>query len=116
MKRFSAVLLVSLLTISAYAQHTDENNTLLWKISGNGLEKPSYLFGTIHMLCADDAVLSDNMKKAISSCDQVYFEVDMDNLFEMIGAIGKMKMNGDTTLQDLLSKDDYKKVKSYFES
>ena len=116
MKRFSAVLLVSLLTISAFAQHADENKTLLWKISGNGLEKPSYLFGTIHMLCADDAVLSSNMKKAISSCDEVYFEVDMDNLFEMIGALGKMKMNGDTTLQDLLSKEDYKKVKDYFES
>lgn len=116
MKRISAVLLVSLLAISAQAQHADENNTLLWKISGSGLEKPSYLFGTIHMLCADDAVLSSNMKKAISECDEVYFEVDMDNLFEMIGAIGKMKMTGDTTLQDLLSKEDYKKVKNYFES
>ena len=116
MKRFSAVLLVSLLAISAHAQHADENKTLLWKISGNGLEKPSYLFGTIHMLCADDAVLSSNMKKAISSCDEVYFEVDMDNLFEMIGAISKMKMTGDTTLQDLLSKEDYKKVKNYFET
>ena len=116
MKRISAVLLVSLLAISAHAQHADENNTLLWKISGNGLEKPSYLFGTIHMLCADDAVLSSNMKAAIRECDEVYFEVDMDNLFEMIGAIGKMKMTGDTTLEDLLSKEDYKKVKNYFES
>jgi uncharacterized protein YbaP (TraB family) len=34
----------------------------------------------------------------------------------MLGALGKMKMNGDTTLQDLLSKEDYKKVKNYFES
>jgi len=116
MKRISAVLLISLLAISSHAQHADENKTLLWKISGNGLEKPSYLFGTIHMLCADDAVLSSNMKKAISSCDEVYFEVDMDNLFEMIGAISKMKMTGDTTLQDLLSKEDYKKVKNYFET
>jgi len=56
------------------------------------------------------------MKKAIRECDEVYFEVDMDNLLEMIGAIGKMKMTGDTTLQDLLSKEDYKKVKDYFES
>jgi uncharacterized protein YbaP (TraB family) len=116
MKRISAALLVSLLAISAFAQHTNDNNTLLWKISGNGLEKPSYLFGTIHMLCADDAVLSNNMKNVISNCDEVYFEVDMDNLFEMIGAIGKMKMTGDTTLQDLLSKEDYKKVKNYFET
>ena len=116
MKRISAVLLVSLLAISAHSQHADEKNTLLWKISGNGLEKPSYLFGTIHMLCADDAVLSSNMKNAIRECDEVYFEVDMDNLLEMFGAIGKMKMNGDTTLQDLLSKEDYLKVKNYFEN
>ncbi len=116
MKRISAVLLVSLLAISTHAQHADENNTLLWKISGHGLEKTSYLFGTIHMLCADDAVLSSNMRSVLRECDEVYFEVDMDNLFEMIGAIAKMKMTGDTTLQDLLSKEDYKKVKNYFES
>ena len=116
MKRISAFLLVSFLAVSAYAQQADENKTLLWKISGNGLEKPSYLFGTIHMLCADDAILSSNMKKVISSCDEVYFEVDLDNLLEMMTAMGKMKMTGDTTLQDLLSQEDYKKVKNYFEN
>jgi uncharacterized protein YbaP (TraB family) len=116
MKRISAALLVSLLAFSSCAQHTDENNTLLWKITGNGLEKPSYLFGTIHLLCADDAALSSNFKKIISSCDEVYFEVDLEDLFDMFGAIDKMKMNGDTTLEDLLSKEDYKKVKDYFES
>jgi uncharacterized protein len=115
MKRFSAGLAVSLLTLAAVAQ-PGENNTLLWKISGNGLTKPSYLFGTIHMLCAGDAVLSDNLKKAISNADEIYFEVDLDNMFEMLFAMNKMKMNGDTTLQDLLSKEEYKKVKNYFES
>jgi len=115
MKHISAVLLVSFLSVAALGQDNKENNTLLWKISGNGLEKPSYLFGTIHMLCADDAGLSKNMKRVISECDEVYFEVDMDNMFEMLGAMGKMKMTGDTTLKDLLSKEDYKKVKDYFE-
>lgn len=114
MKKFTVGFLISLISVSALAQK--ENNTLLWKISGNGLEKPSYLFGTIHMLCEEDAVLSDNMKKAIRDCDEVYFEVDMDNLFEMFGAMGKMKMLGDTTLSDLLSAEDYEKVKNYFES
>jgi uncharacterized protein YbaP (TraB family) len=107
--------LVSLVSLSVLAQSAKENNTLLWKISGNGLEKPSYLFGTIHMICKEDALLSDNMKKAISDCDEVYFEVDMDNVFEMFGAMNKMKMRNDTTLQELLSEDDYKKVKDYFE-
>jgi uncharacterized protein YbaP (TraB family) len=68
------------------------------------------------MLCADDDTLSDQMKNVIRKVDNIYFEVDIDNLMEMLGVIGKMKMRGDTTLQDLLSQDDYKKVKDYFES
>lgn len=116
MKKLSAGLLVTLVSLSALSQDSKENNTLLWKISGNGLEKPSYLFGTIHLLCKDDALLSDNMKKAIGEVDEVYFEVDLDNLFEMLGAMNKMKMRDDTTLHELLSEADYKKVKDFFET
>lgn len=116
MKRFSAIVLGSMIAITALAQKNNTDNTLLWKISGNGLKKPSYLFGTIHMLCADDAVLSDSLKNVIKRVQEVYFEVDLDNMFEMLGVMSKMKMKGDTTLQDLLSEDDYKKVKNYFES
>lgn len=116
MKRLTTGLLFSLLALTAMAQGGKENNTLLWKISGNGLTKPSYLFGTMHLLCADDALLSPNLKKAINECDEVYFEVDLDNLLEMLGAFKEMKMKGDTTLHDLLSKKDYEKVREYFET
>ena len=67
------------------------------------------------MICSEDAVLSDSLKAAIESSDVVYFEVDMDNLFEMLGVMRKMKMRNDTTLADLLNKEDYEKVKKYFE-
>jgi uncharacterized protein YbaP (TraB family) len=115
MKRLSAGLVVTLLSLAVQGQETYPAKTLLWKISGNGLTKPSYLFGTIHMLCADDAVLSANMKKAISECDEVYFEVDLDNMIEMLLAANKMTMKGDTTLSQLVSDEDYNKVKTYFE-
>ena len=94
MKRFSALLLGSIMAIAAFAQKNNTDNTLLWKISGNGLKKPSYLFGTIHMLCKDDAVLSDSLKNIIRNVKEVYFEVDLDNMFEMLTVMGKMKMNG----------------------
>ncbi|HTD92952.1 MAG TPA: TraB/GumN family protein [Chitinophagaceae bacterium] len=120
MKRFSAALLLGVLGIACNAQKKNEpvvnENTLLWKITGKGLEKPSYLFGTIHMLCSEDAVLSPNMKTIIGKVDEVYFEVDLDNMFEMLGVMSKLKMRGDTTLHDLLSEKDYEKVKNYFES
>lgn len=132
MKKLSTGLLFGVLAISSCAQNSKNSSkikaststisttpiqkSLLWKISGKGLEKPSYLFGTIHMLCEDDAVLSPNMKKAIKGSDEVYLELDLDNMVEMLGALSKLKMTGDTTLQDLLSEKDYKKVKDYFES
>jgi uncharacterized protein YbaP (TraB family) len=117
MKRICVVLLSGLLGITAFSQkNNNTENTLLWKISGNGLKKPSYLFGTIHMLCEADAVLSDSLKNVIRNVKEVYFEVDLDNMFEMLGVMSKMKMQGDTTLQDLLSQNDYEKVKAYFES
>lgn len=115
MKRFGAAILLSLVTATGFAQKKTDF-TLLWKISGKGLEKPSYLFGTIHMICKDDAVLSDSLKKAISGADNVYLEVDMDNMFEMLTAIKLLKMRNDTTLSDLLSKEEYEKVKTYFQS
>jgi uncharacterized protein len=117
MKRLSTGLLVTLVSLSAFTQqHKSGDNTLLWKISGNGLEKASYLFGTVHMICKDDAFLSNNLVKAIENADRVYLELDMDNLFEMIGAMQKMKMNNDTTLADLLSPAEYKRAKEYFEA
>ncbi len=37
------------------------SNTLLWQISGKGLKEPSYLYGTMHIVCAEDAKLSDSL-------------------------------------------------------
>lgn len=92
-----------------------EANTLLWKISGKNLTRPSYIFGTMHMICANDIELSDSLKNAIKNSDKVYLELDMDDMMQMMTAMMHMTMKGDTTLSDLLSPEDYKKVKNYFE-
>jgi hypothetical protein len=114
MKQLSATFFAAFLSMAAIGQHKNEN-TLLWKITGPGMDKPSYLYGTIHVICKDDAVISPMLRKAIKESDEVYFEVDMDNMFEMLMAVRKMKMRGDTTLKDLLNEMDYKKVKIFFE-
>lgn len=113
MKKLNILLFFSFFSVVTFGQN---ENTLLWKIEGNGLKKLSYLFGTMHILCADDAELSKNLRAAIAQCDNVYLEVDMSNLMEMADAMSKMKMKGDTTLENLLTKEEYKKVKDYFEN
>lgn len=105
-------------TLSGLAQKNTSGlntNTLLWKVSGHGLEKPSYIFGTMHMICANDIELSDSLQNAIKNSDEVYLELDMDDMMQMMMAMTKMTMKGDTSLSDLLAADDYKKVKEYFQ-
>jgi uncharacterized protein YbaP (TraB family) len=114
MKKLFFGFFFSLSLASLFAQTGNVNNTLLWKISGKNLSKPSYLFGTIHMLCADDIQLSPALKNAIQTTDKVYLELDMDNMIEMLGVLGKMKMRNDTTLADLLKPEEYTKVKDFF--
>ena len=116
MKKLALWALICAAGITASSQTTPSNNTLLWRISGKNLAKPSYLFGTIHLVCANDIDISETLKTAIRESDKVYLELDMDNLFEMMQAVQKMKMRNDTTLSDLLSDSDYKKVKAFFTS
>ena len=121
MKTFTKFLL-PLFALSVITENTDAQDkkkplekSLLWEVSGNGLTKPSYIYGTIHMICKDDASLGDSLISVIQRSDRVYFEVDMDNLMEMLSAFKDFKMRNDTTLADLLSKEDYEKVKEFME-
>lgn len=69
--------------------------SLLWEISGNGLAQPSYLFGTIHMICATDYLWQDYMQAAFDRTNELILEIDMDeveqeygNLFGTLGSTG----------------------------
>ena len=91
-----------------------KENTLLWEISGNGLQKPSYIFGTMHLLCSEDARLSDNLKKAIAETDQIYFEIDLDDISQLMSTMKYIRMNDNVKLSDLLKKEEYERIKKYF--
>jgi hypothetical protein len=52
-------------------------NSLLYKITGNGLKKPSYVLGTMHAICANDFVLGEKVLKALGKCSFYFMEVDL---------------------------------------
>lgn len=54
-------------------------SSLLWKVSGNGLEKPSYLFGTVHITCEDNFEMSAELKEAFEATELTVLELDMDD-------------------------------------
>lgn len=52
---------------------------LLWEISGNGLEKPSYLFGTMHIICSDQYFEPNGLRAALNAADVLCLEIDVTN-------------------------------------
>ena len=91
-------------------------NSLLWEVSGKGLAAPSYLYGTMHMVCAEDTKMSEGLKDAIKKAKQVYFELDMDNMEEMMSVLKYARMNNGLKISDLVSPVDYQKLEDYFKN
>ena len=90
------------------------SNTLLWEITGKGLKQPSYLFGTFHMMCKDDIKFSDNLLTALKNSEEVYFEMDLDDVANTLGAMMFMNMKDGKTLKDLYTEAEYKKLEVFF--
>ena len=93
-------------------------NALLWKITGNGLKQNSYLFGTIHLIPKADFRIPPNVDRTFKDCQQVVFEVNMEEMTDQsaqIGLLMKSMMRGDSTLKDLVSPADYKLLEAEFE-
>ncbi|QEC66699.1 TraB/GumN family protein [Panacibacter ginsenosidivorans] len=96
---------------------TAENNkSLLWEITGPDLQKPSYVFGTMHLLCSNDAKLSTNLQQVITNANEIYFEVDMDDLGQLLTGFTAGTMKHDTTLHQLYTDEEYNRVKTFFDT
>jgi uncharacterized protein len=119
MKKFRFLLVPLLALVSScrgQEKLPDEpgGRTLLWEVSGNGLAKPSYFLGTMHILCAQDAAISPQVQMVMDRVGEIYFEVDLDDMVQLFGSLKAMAMKDGVKLSDLLSTEDYEKVKTYF--
>lgn len=101
-KLMMTVALVVMTAMSMQAQ-------LLYKISGNGLTKPSYIIGTYHLAPVSFADSIPGLTEALAASEQVFGELDMtelmspENLQKM--QEGMMLPEG-TTLSKLLTDEE----------
>lgn len=108
MKKAIFLLATLATTLLGNAQKTDNDNSMLWKIEGNGIEKPSYLFGTIHMLCAPDFEIKEKVSKTFNSTSNLVMEVNTTDPKE-IETMQKM-MRSETTLSSRLNENERKEA------
>ena len=99
MKKVSIFAILASLSLSMPAQ-------LFWKVTGNGLERESFILGTMH-----DAPLSmidevPGLNDAIQKCDVAIGEVDRNDQKPQIDMMDLMAPP-DSTLDKLLAPEDY---------
>ena len=80
-KTLTFLLLLSL-SLTSCAKPKQETG-LLWKISGNKLEQPSYLFGTHHLVPISFLDTIAGIDAAFMATEQTIGELDMNNMGEM---------------------------------
>jgi uncharacterized protein YbaP (TraB family) len=109
MKKISVTLCFICFALSANAQ-------LLWKVSGNGLEKPSYLFGTHHLAPYSIMEQIEGLKPAFDATSLVVGELKMSDMRSQAAMQlmqQQMMMTDGKTIKDLFTPDEYALVNNY---
>lgn len=105
---FRKLSLVILLVLSGVESLQAQESSLLWKVSGNGLEKESYLFGTIHLICKEDFLMDDRILDAFGKSEKLVMELDMSDS-QLQTKMQQISMNpGMKNIQSELNEEDAK--------
>lgn len=96
------------------SNYSDDTNSIFWEISGNGIENPSYLFGTIHLIPEEKYFFPKYMENAVNSCKTLALEVDIINmpLTDKISMAKRIMMPKDFQIKDYMTAEEYHKYKS----
>jgi uncharacterized protein YbaP (TraB family) len=87
-------------------------NALLWQVSGKGLSSPSYVYGTVHIICKEDFQFSGTLKEKFREAKNIYLELDMDDPNMMMKMASLSMMKGQS-MKDLMSPADYTYLSAY---
>ena len=89
---------------------------IFYKVEGNGLEKPSYLFGTHHLAPADFTDRFKSLQEAMRQTQTVVGEIDMttDPMQMQFRMAPYMQAPADSTLSRLLSPEEFNKLNEKF--
>jgi len=89
---------------------------LLWKVSGNGLKHPSYLFGTHHLISIQFLDSVPGLFKAFNECNAVVGEMVINNIDASAKIQQAAVMPDHMIIKDLLNEEEYKLVDNELKS
>lgn len=97
------------LAISPFITNAQTDQGLLWEVTGNGLTKPSYVFGTIHMICKEDYLMTPAIENTLKNVDAFYAEINFGD--PNTTTVMQKAMKADVPLSKRLTPEKYNELK-----
>lgn len=95
----------------ADAPESQESQSLLWEISGNGLESPSYLYGTMHVGDKRAYKFSKSVMPSFNRCKSFAMEINPSEVDPM-EMMELMKLK-EGTLQDMFTSEQWDSLSTF---
>ncbi len=114
-KLYFSILLILLGFNQTFSQQSEKlENSVLWKIEHPSLEKASYLYGTMHMLCEENFSIPSKVLKAMKSSEELILEINLQDPKELMVFQNSMATN--KKISEEISPDQFQKLDSLFKS
>jgi|LakMenEpi03Aug12_release.lakeMendotaPanAssembly.Ray.scaffolds.fasta_scaffold272001_2 uncharacterized protein YbaP (TraB family) len=86
-------------------------DALLWRITGKG-SNPSYLYGTMHIVCSEDMSIGDSLKSAMDRSGKLYLELDMDDPMMMMKT-AQLSMLKEGSIKELAGQERFERIEKF---
>ena len=110
-------LLILMAFSAAQCSETEKDsslkNALIWRISREDLRKPSYLFGTLHVVDSTQYPIHKTVIEQLKRSDALVFETDLTLAGYLQKALEHAMMAHDS-LEGVMKKEQYELVRSFF--
>jgi uncharacterized protein YbaP (TraB family) len=111
--KIAFVSLFTFISVNFIIAQTQPKPSLLWEVTGNGITKPSYLFGTFHLICKEDFEVTAILKEKFNTTEKLFEEMKMDDPSIQMKMMAQMK--SDKSLKELFDSNNYKILADSFQ-
>lgn len=90
-------------------------SSLLWKVEGGNITEPVYLFGTVHIIPADQFEVTSRLDSVAAASDRFVFEMDLNAPQLQMEILKALKIDSVKNLKELYTPKEYKKLSKAME-
>ena len=108
MKKTFLSALAAFFFVSLSFGQAKPKSSLLWEITGKDLKQPSYLFGTIHIICKEDFFLPAIVTEKFTNADKIFLEMDMDDPMMILKMMQLLQLPKGQTIKQLFGDSAFK--------